>query len=122
MDDTETLFFESYAAAQSLKSTWTRLASTYGCMMVFLSRETLTIRPHWFAGWLISLLCLDLTHHIPIKYIEGVTEAGKWYGYGKVELEFLTAHSEKRRIFLYLKNYRKFIAAVNNIKRGVEKG
>ena len=60
MDSDEVLFFEHYAAAQSFKSVWTRLASTYGCIMVVLSRRTLTIKPHWFAKWLISPLGLDL--------------------------------------------------------------
>jgi len=34
MDNHEELFFERYAAAQSLKNVWTRLASTYGCIKV----------------------------------------------------------------------------------------
>jgi len=34
MDNNEVLFFERYAAAQSLKNVWTRLASTYGCIRV----------------------------------------------------------------------------------------
>ena len=109
MDSNEVLFSEPYAAAQSLKSVWTRLASTYGCIMVAWSRETLTIKPHWFARWLISPLRLDLCHEIPITNIRGVTEIGEWYSYGKVELHFVTIDGEDRRILLYLKKYREFI-------------
>ena len=35
VDSNEVLFFEHHAAAQSLKSVWTRLASTYGCIRLF---------------------------------------------------------------------------------------
>jgi len=90
MKKDELLFFEHHAAAQSLKNAWTRLASTYGCMMVLLSRETLTIKPHWFAKWLIILLCLDLCHEIPLVNIRSVEEKGKWFSYGKAELDFVT--------------------------------
>ena len=77
MDRNEVIFLENHAAAQSLKNAWTRLASTYGCIMVVLSRGTLTIKPHWFAGWLISPLGLDLCHETPITKIRSVTEMGK---------------------------------------------
>ncbi len=115
MDSNEVLFFESYAAAQSLKSAWTRLASTYGCIMVVLYSETLTIKPHWFAEWLISLLRLDLCHEIPITNIRGVTEMGKWFSFGKVELHFVTIDGDNQRILLYMKKYREFIDTANNV-------
>jgi len=114
MDRNEVLFAEPYAAAQSLKNDWTRLASTYGCIMVVLSRETLTIRPHWFAKWLISLLSLDLCHKIPITNIRGVTERGKWFSYGKIELHFVTTDGKNQRILLYMKKYQEFIGTVKN--------
>ena len=110
----DVLFFEHYAAAQSLKRVWTRLASTYGCIMVVLSRRTLTIKPHWFAKWLISPLGLDLCHEIPITNIIGVTEMGKWFNYGKVVLHFKTTAGEDQRILLYLKKYREFIDKATN--------
>jgi hypothetical protein len=108
MDSNEILFCEHHAAAQSLKSAWTRLASTYGCMMIVLSRETLSIKPHWFAKWLVSLFHLDLCHEIPISSIKGVTEMGTCSGYGKVELHFQTGQGQDRRILLYMKKYREF--------------
>jgi len=114
MDSNEVLFFEPYTAAQSLKSVWTRLASTYGCIMVILSRETLTIKPHWFAKLLINLLCLDLSHEIPITNIRAVSEMGKWFSYGKVELHFVTINGENQRILLYMKKYQEFIDTVKN--------
>ena len=114
MDRNEVLFTEPYAAAQSLKNDWTRLASTYGCIMVVLSRETLMIRPHWFAKWLISLLGLDLCHKIPITNIRGVTERGKWFSYGKIELHFVTTDGKNQRILLYMKKYQEFIGTAKN--------
>ena len=111
----EVPFFEPYAAAQSLKSGWTRLASTYGCIMVVLSRERLTVKPHWFARWLIGLLRLDLYHEIPLINIIDVKEKGKWFSHGKVEVQFVTGNMENRRILLYMKNYREFIDNVKNV-------
>ena len=43
MNGDDVLFFEHHAAAQSLKNMWTRLASTYGGIMVVLSRKNLVI-------------------------------------------------------------------------------
>jgi len=114
MDNNEALFCEHYAAAQSLKSNWTRLASTYGCMMIVLSRKTLMIKPHWFAKWLISPLHLDLCHEIPIASIKGVMEVGKWFSYGIVELHFQTVGSKDQKILLYMKKYREFIDKVTS--------
>jgi hypothetical protein len=114
MNRNDVLFSESYAADQSLKNVWTRLASTYGCIMIVLYQKTLTIKPHWFAKWLISLLGLDLCHEIPITNIRGVTEMGKWFSYGKIELHFVTIDGENQRILLYMKKYREFIDTTKN--------
>ena len=103
------LFCEYYAAAQSLKNVYTRLASTYGCMMIVLSPEALIIKPHWYAKWLIRLLHLDLFHEIPITNIRGVREVGKWSSYGKVELHFQTAEGKDQKILLYMRKYREFV-------------
>ena len=120
MDSNEVLFCEHYAAAQSLKSVWTRLASTYGCMMIVLSRETLLIKPHWFAKWLISLLHLDLCHEIPITSIIGVMEMGKWSSYRKVEMHFQTVEGKDQKILLYMKKYREFFdKATSAIHRSI---
>jgi hypothetical protein len=114
MDSNEVLFFEHHAAAQSLKSAWTRLAGTYGCIMIVLSRKKLIIKSHWFVRWLINLLGLDLSHEIPITNIKGVTEMGKWRRYGKVELCFETMEGEDRRLLLCMKKYREFIDKTTN--------
>ncbi len=111
----EVLFFEPHAAAQSLKSGWTRMASTYGCMRILLSPETLTIKPHWFAVGFTALLGLDLWHEIPVTAIERVEEAGRWFGYGVVEVHFVSAGGEKRAIRLYLKNHRRFVDALSGL-------
>ena len=109
MDSNGVLFCEHFAAAQSLKSVWTRLASTYGCMMIVLSPKMLIIKPHWYAKWLIGLLHLDLCHEIPITSVRGVMEMGKWSSYGKVELHFQTVEGKDQKILLYMKKYREFI-------------
>ena len=113
MDSNDVLLCEYYAAAQSLKNGWTRLASTYGCMMIVLSRKTLMIKPHWFAKWLISLLHLDLCHEIPITRVRGVKETGRWSSYGKVELHFQTEENKDQKILLYMKKSREFVEKVS---------
>lgn len=112
MNDNEIIFFESNAAAQSQKSGWTRLASTFGCMSITLSTEALTIKPHWFAIWMTTALGLDLTHDIPVTQIKAVTPTGNWFGYGMVEVDFRTDAHENRTILLYLKQDSEFIEAV----------
>ena len=110
----EVLFSEDRAAAQSLKNAWTRMASSYGSIVIVLSRRMLTITPHGIAKWFFGLLRLDLCHDIPITSIRGVREKGRWHRYGKVELHFLTVRGEDRRILLYLKKHREFINATTN--------
>ena len=114
MDNNEVLFCEHYSAAQSLKNNWTRLASTYGCMMIVLSRKMLMIKPHWFAKWLINPLNLDLRHEIPIASIRDVREVGKWFSYGKVELVFQRAEGKEQKLMLYMKKYREFVDKVTS--------
>ncbi len=114
MERNDVLFCERYAAAQSLKSFWTRLASTYGCMMIVLSQKALLIKPHWFAKWLISLLQLDLCHEIALADITEVIETGKWYSYGKVEVHFQTAGGKGQKILLYMKRSREFIDKISS--------
>jgi hypothetical protein len=111
MESGNVLFYESHAAARSLKNSWTRMASTYGCIMVSLSKETLIIRPHWFAGWLMHLLGLDLYHEIPVSKIRGVAASGKWFSRGEVVLHFIF-DGEERNVVLYLKKYHEFIEKV----------
>ena len=109
MQGNNIVFSESYTAAVSYKNFWTRMASTYKCISVRLYRDLLIIRPHWYIGWLIYLLDLDLYHEIPIGKIRSVEQVGKWFGYGKVELSFRSNDSEDRQILLYLKQYDQFI-------------
>ena len=118
-DGNEVLFFEHHAAAQSLRSVWTRLASTYGCIMIVLSRKKLMIRPHGYAKWLISLLGLDLSHDIPVNRIRGIAEIGKWFSYAKVELRFENAWGEDRRLLLYMKKYREFVDKATTLAGGI---
>jgi hypothetical protein len=109
MNDADILLIENHAAAQSLKNGWTRLASTYGCMKIALSRKKVTIKPHWFASWLIRLLRLDLYHEIPLESIRTVDEIGRWYSYGKVQLKFQISNENDRKILLYMKRSAEFV-------------
>ncbi len=97
-----------------MRSAWTRLASTHGCMLVVLSPEMLTIKPHWFAGWMITILGLDLCHEIPINSIYRAKELDRWFSRGKVEVRFVTPEREKRKVLLYLKNPGEFIDALKH--------
>ena len=97
-----------------MRSTWTRLASTHGCMLVVLSPEILTIKPHWFARWMINVLGLDLNHEIPIDNIYRARELDRWFSRGKVEVRFVTPEGDKRSVLLYLKNLGEFVDAVKH--------
>lgn len=109
MKSDEVLFSESYAAAQSLKNFWTRLASTYGCIVVVLSPKMLTIKPHWFAHWIITPLGLDLIHEIPITRITSVIETGAWFGYGIVKVHYRDTTGAGCTIVLYMKKHHEFV-------------
>ena len=115
MNVSKIIFSESNAAAQSLKNNWTRLASTYGCMSVTLTKDVLTIKPHWFAIWMITALGLDLNHKIPVTQIKAVTQTGSWFGYRMVEVDFRSDANENRTLLLYLKQDAEFIEAINTV-------
>jgi hypothetical protein len=108
MNPEENIFFETAAAAKSLKSFWTRMASTYGCMLVRLTRQYLIVKPRWFIGWMIKILGLDLYHVVPVDQIRAVKSRGVWCNYGKVEICFLK-NGAHRKIMLYLKQHRQFV-------------
>ncbi len=108
MEHNRVLFFENYTAAVSYRNSWTRMASTLGCMKIVLSPSLLIVKPHWYAKWLIVLLQLDLCHEIPVSSIRSVRETGTWFSYGKVEISFRTTGGTVRKILLYLRNYREF--------------
>jgi hypothetical protein len=108
MNAEENLFVETAAAAKSLKNFWTRLASTYGCMQVRLTRQQLIIEPRWFIGWLIKILGLDLYHVAPINQIQAAESRGNWCNYGKVEIKFSNDGND-HKILLYLKQHDEFI-------------
>ena len=110
----EELFFESSAAAQSLKNSWTWMASTYKCMEIRLTREQLIIKPRWLIGWMTRLLGLDLYHLVPTNQIQAVESSGKWFNYGKVEIRFIKNGAE-RKILLYLKKHNEFLDKTRQI-------
>lgn len=110
----EELFFEPSASAQSLKNFWTRMASTYKCIEVHLTREQLTIKPRWFIGWMIKLLDLDLYHVVPTDRIRTVKSAGKWFGYGKVLVKY-ESNGIDHSILLYLRKHEEFLAKTSRI-------
>jgi len=68
MEENKSLFVENYTAAISMKNSWTRMASTIGCMKVVLYPDRLIAKPHWFAYWLIiwmALLILNVSAQPP---------------------------------------------------------
>ena len=103
----ELLFFETNAAAQSLKNLWTRMASTYKCMQIRLTEKQLSIKPLPIIGWLSKLLGLDLYHTIPANRIRAVEDSGEWLGYGKVRVKF-ERNGAEHGVLLYLKRHREF--------------
>ena len=118
MDTSDILFSESHAAAQSLKNGWTRMASTYGCMMITLSKENLLIQPHWYAKLPILLLGLDLCHEIALNKITGIAKIGTLFSYNKVELRFSTKDGDTRILWLYMK---KDVEFINKVKAVTDK-
>jgi hypothetical protein len=112
--NTEELFFEPAASAQSLKSVWTRMASTYKCIEVHLTREQLIIKPRWFIGWMIKLLGLDLYHAVPTDHIQSVESTGKWFSYGKVHVKYRKNRTD-HSILLYLKKHEEFLEKIRKI-------
>ena len=112
--NTEELFFEPSASAQSLKSVWTRMASTYKCIEVHLTREQLIVKPRWFIGWMIKLLGLDLYHVVSIDQIQGVESTGKWFSYGKVCGKYRKNETD-HSILLYLKKHEEFLDKIRII-------
>ncbi len=112
MAGSQILFLENHAGARSMKNRWTRMASTMGCMRVVLTPETLTVRPHRIAGWLIRLLGLDLDHEIPVARIRGAEQVRKWHGLGEVEVTFDTEEGRQGKIRLYLGRADDFLEAI----------
>ena len=85
-------------------------------MMIRLTRQKLTVKPHWFATWPIGLLHLDLRHEIPVAKIRGVRELGRWGGYGKVEVHFQAADGKDQTLLLFMKRSREFVDKVSSAK------
>ena len=110
------VFIESSAAAQSLKNFWTRMASTYGCIQVMLSQNSLIIKPRRLVAWFIDLLQLDLNHTILINQIHSIEEKGNWMSYKKIQLSFINDQGEAREILLYLRKHEDFL---HRMRRGL---
>ena len=85
------------------------LALKYGVLFI---KE---VKPHWYIGWLIYFLRLDLYHEIPIGKIKSVEQVGKWFGYGKIEVSFISNDLETRKILLYIKQHEQFIIQVKEL-------
>ena len=108
-----TEFTEDRAAAQSQKSAWTRMASTYSLIRVELRDRTLHVEPRsTIARWMVQGLGLDLAHRIPVDRILSAEHEGDWGRYGKVMLAFNTAGGQEQRLRLYLVGWRELIGAL----------
>jgi hypothetical protein len=110
----EGLFFEPSASAQSQKNFWTRMASTYKCIEVHLTREELIIKPRWFIGWMIRLLGLDLYHVVPTDQIQTIESTGKWFSYGKIHVKYMQ-NGIDHSILLYLERHEEFLDKIRKI-------
>ena len=115
MNGEEVIFYETYAAAQSLKNKWTKMASTIQSIQVILTGNYLTIKPRWLIRWLVFILGLDLNHTIPINRIKSAEEKGTWMNYGKIQITFTKEDGESRDILLYLKNHPEFISKLKQM-------
>lgn len=118
MNAANTLFLEVDAAAQSLKSGWTRLASTYKSVRVELTEGVLEIQPRWYISALARLLLLDLHHRIPVDAISAVEETGTWYSHRKVEVTYRRSDGQERTVRLFLRKGTEFIAALEALRGG----
>ena len=116
MKSNPVLFEEKYAAAVSLKNSWTRLASTIGSIKVVLHPDRLIVKPHWFAYWLIAPLRLDLNHEIPLMHIRDIRLTGRWLSWGKVEINFLAPGGYQNTLLLYLRGHREFMARTGKVE------
>ena len=115
MTDNDTLFTDSHAAAQSQKSRWTRLASSWRSIRVTLTPEILTVIPRPLVKWLTILLALDLCHRIPVGHIRKVRDLGEESGYGKVEVVIQTQEGREKNLLLWLKDTQAFIEATKGL-------
>ncbi len=113
--DEELIFLEGNAAALSLKNGWTKLASTYGCMVVSLSQRHLIVKPRKSLDWLIKLFNLDLDHTILVGEITSIEKKGKSLGYREIRISFRNAEYQERVLLLYLRQYEKFLTAMKHL-------
>ena len=118
MNSGDALFLERDAAAQSLRSGWTRQASTYKSIRVTLAGGVLEIRPRWYISAVARLLLLDLHHRIPVDAILAVEETGSWYSHRKVEVSYRRPDGQERTVRLFLRKGREFIAALEALRGG----
>jgi hypothetical protein len=114
MSSDEVLFSESAAAAKSLRSWWTRMAATYQCIDVQLTRSHLAVTPRRLVGWVIDLLGFDLRHRVPVERIVAVRDEGEWLGHRKVSLTF-ERHGGRGELLLYLRRGGELIAALGEM-------
>jgi hypothetical protein len=115
----DVIFFEGTAAARSLRSRWTRLASTYDCIQVILSLEHLIIRPRLLLAALIRVLRLDLDHVVPTAQISGLERTGRFLSYGKLVVRFTSGSGEPAAVELYLREAEGFMEQIDRVMRRV---
>ena len=118
MNTGSAFFLEPHAAATSLKSGWTRLASTYSSIRVKLAGGVLEIRPRWYISALARLLLLDLHHRIPVDAIRAVEETGTWHSHSKVDVTYRRPDGEERTVRLYLRKGRELIDVLEALRGG----
>jgi hypothetical protein len=113
----EIVFAEHTAAARSLKSSWTRIASTYDSIHVVLSREHLIVKPRRLLAGVISVLKLDLDHVIPTHRITTVEPERVYLSYTLIRIGFETDDGPHEGLDLYLRNPNEFLEQIDTILR-----
>ena len=106
------LFKEPYVAVKSMKSWYTRSASTMGCLHVTVTQRELITSLHLFAFW-IKPLKLDLEHIIPLQKITAAENLGSVLFYDAVKVEFRDKSNHPQHIHIYMRKSDGFLSIIN---------
>ena len=110
-----TLFQEKYAMAQSQKSLWTKMVSTWKCINVTLTSTRLRVKLHGLFGWLVKPVGADLDHMIPVSDIKSAEKRRNVLGYTEISVVFSLQSGGERELLLYLKRGEEFLNFLNSI-------
>ncbi|MBN2586092.1 MAG: hypothetical protein JXA64_05700 [Candidatus Fermentibacteraceae bacterium] len=110
------LFQERYAMAQSQKNVWTKMVSTWKCIVVSLSSTNLQIGLHGLFGLLVKPFGADLEHTVPLTCVISAEKKGRLIGYDEISLVFSLPSGGRRELLLYLKRGEEFLSLLNSLR------